>query len=154
MLEHAGSDLKVEIGGMLAGRAWSGPDMPIAEVERVLPALKGRSSGSSFTIGHEAWDDINRELADAEEKLSVVGWYHTHPGFEVFFSGQDRFSHLAFFREAYQFAIVIDPVRWKTGLFATVDGKIEMFNTFEVACREESAEEMEQYIRTWFPGGS
>jgi proteasome lid subunit RPN8/RPN11 len=149
MMEHAGSETSVEIGGMLVGTPSREGERLVAEVVQAIPATKGRSQGHSFTFSHEAWDEINDSLAANEERLSLIGWYHTHPGFEVFFSGHDRFAHLSFFREPFQFALVIDPVRWETGLFITVDGRVEMFNSLETACPEEEAAEMDTYIETW-----
>jgi len=151
MMDHCGSERKLEIGGMLAGKTFRQGDRFVAETRLAIPARQGLSKGTSFTFSHDAWGEINEVLAAAEKASSLLGWYHTHPGFEVFFSGHDRFVHQSFFTQPWQYAIVVDPVGWKIGLFISVGTRVELFDAFEAVCAEEDSDELDQYLQTWFP---
>lgn len=48
----------------------------------------------------------------------VLGWYHTHPGWGVFFSEEDfKLTHNAFFGKPWQVGLVIDPKAGVAGYF-------------------------------------
>jgi hypothetical protein len=51
-----------------------------------------------------------------------VGWYHTHPDYGIFLSGQDLFIHRNFFDQPLQVAYVVDPIRQTRGFFQWRDG--------------------------------
>jgi proteasome lid subunit RPN8/RPN11 len=76
-------------------------------------------SNSSLRVA-EGMAEAYRE-ADAEQPAPcVVGWFHTHPGHEVYLSATDLLrTHYPLFVHPYQLALVIDPLtdRWETGLF-------------------------------------
>ena len=57
---------------------------------------------------------------------TIVGWYHSHPGFGIFLSEHDRFIHRHFFGEPGQIALVIDPLAHVEGLFAWVGHELTM----------------------------
>ena len=46
-----------------------------------------------------------------DDNLRVVGWWHSHPGIGCFLSGTDISTQKYFFPEAYQVALVVDPIK-------------------------------------------
>lgn len=67
-------------------------------------------------------ESLVRELGDMQDNypdLSLVGWFHTHPGHGLFLSRPDLTIHDGFFREKYQFAMEIDTMtpHLDTGFF-------------------------------------
>ena len=54
----------------------------------------------------------------------IVGWYHTHPGLDVFFSKKDCHIHDNFFKEPWHVALVIDPKSEQGGFFIWNQGQI------------------------------
>lgn len=53
-------------------------------------------------------------------ELTLVGWFHTHPGHTPFLSGLDQQLHEGFFKKPYQLAIVLDSLTkdFDTGFFS------------------------------------
>ncbi|OYT48192.1 hypothetical protein B6U83_03895 [Thermoplasmatales archaeon ex4484_36] len=64
-----------------------------------------------------------KELIKEGARNSLVGWYHSHPGFGVFLSPRDIKTHSTF-AEAFplSIALVIDPVRGEEGFFTAPAG--------------------------------
>jgi proteasome lid subunit RPN8/RPN11 len=114
---HAALDTTVEICGVLVGswhRDQAGPFVKIVE------SIRGEGAQTRFaevTFTHETWAKINSEMDTKFSKLSIVGWYHTHPDFGIFLSDRDRFIHEHFFSGPGQIAHVIDPIRKTEGVF-------------------------------------
>lgn len=66
---------------------------------------------------------IVKELGDAQDSfpnLSLIGWFHTHPGHGLFLSTPDLKLHRGFFSERYQIAMEIDSLSGQldTGFFS------------------------------------
>jgi len=59
-----------------------------------------------------------KELTKEGAKNSLIGWYHSHPGFGVFLSPRDLKTHSRFTQLfPLTLALVIDPVNDDTGFF-------------------------------------
>ena len=120
---HAALDTTVEICGVLVGswhRDEAGPFVKIVE------SIRGEGAETRFaevTFTHQTWAKINAEMDTKFSKLSIVGWYHTHPDFGIFLSDRDRFIHEHFFSGPGQIAHVIDPIRKTEGVFIWRNGK-------------------------------
>jgi 26S proteasome regulatory subunit N11 len=50
-------------------------------------------------------------------KHSIVGWYHSHPGYGIFLSDIDLKSQITFFNQPYHVALVVDPIKKEYGFF-------------------------------------
>ena len=91
-----------------------------------MESIRGEGAQTRFaevTFTHETWAKINSEMDNKFSKLSIVGWYHTHPDFGIFLSDRDRFIHEHFFTGPGQIAHVIDPIRKTEGVFIWRDAK-------------------------------
>lgn len=133
--KHAGEDTSVEICGVLVGtweRDAGGPFVLITE------SIRGEAAENKFaevTFTHATWAKINARMDSEFSRLSIVGWYHTHPDFGIFLSDRDRFIHEHFFSGAGQVAHVIDPVRKAEGVFIWRDGKPALADHYWVGDR-------------------
>jgi hypothetical protein len=76
----------------------------------------------------------------------IVGWYHSHPSYGIFLSGDDTFIQQNFFNQPWQIAIVIDPVRKEIGTFGWVGGKITRCDeaTYQSLERKSAAAETQE----------
>jgi proteasome lid subunit RPN8/RPN11 len=120
--DHVFSSDDIEVGGVLVG---SVGDDGIAQVQGMIPALEAQGSRASVTFTHDAWEEIiGVQERDFPDSPTIVGWYHSHPGFGVFLSEHDMFIHENFFTEPFHVAFVVDPQDETEGMFGWQDGRI------------------------------
>jgi proteasome lid subunit RPN8/RPN11 len=118
---------RTELGGLLTGRAYMAGDglrdvlRPVVCVDDFLPSEHYQSSGVSLSMGAEVWNRAGERID--QRKAMVVGWYHSHPNLGVFFSGTDRRTQRAFFKEDYSVGLVVDPVRGDEAWFRGRDSE-------------------------------
>jgi proteasome lid subunit RPN8/RPN11/type II secretory pathway pseudopilin PulG len=115
--EHCFSRVDAEVGGFLIGRIDDG----VTHITAARPALAAQSGQTNLTFTHEAWDEILPILETDYPGQSIVGWYHSHPGFGVFLSEYDIFIQENFFGAPGQIALVVDPLAGTYG-FLTASG--------------------------------
>jgi proteasome lid subunit RPN8/RPN11 len=114
---HAEAHRDVEVGGLLAGEVYAEGGAYLIRVTEALPALYTRSSAADLTFTARTWLDLLGRRGGRPDRMTV-GWYHTHPGWGVFLSGADLFTHHSFFGGPWYLALVIDPHSGEQGVFA------------------------------------
>lgn len=120
MLEHVSGDLDNELGGLLYGRVFAGAaGGHWTEVLEACPAQDTHSSPASVEFTAATW----ASLGPQDDELTIVGWYHSHPGLGVFLSETDQRTQRSFFRQPWQVGVVIDPLIDELGAFAGEDGQ-------------------------------
>ncbi|MDP4181514.1 MAG: Mov34/MPN/PAD-1 family protein [Bacillota bacterium] len=130
ILEHAASNTSVEIGGVLIGSIYHDHAGYYLEITDSIIARKTENSGANVTFTHDTWADIlNKKDSKFSDKL-IVGWYHSHPDFDIFLSSQDMHIHENFFNQAHQVAFVVDPIRNTEGFFIWKNGKPELIDEY------------------------
>jgi len=124
ILSHSKENTKVELCGVLVG--YLGKDQLGAYliVEDYIRGEGADNRGAQVTFTHLTWDHIHSEMEKKHVGKKIVGWYHTHPGFGIFLSSMDKFIHDYFFNQAFQVALVVDPLKGNEGIFAWVGGSI------------------------------
>ncbi len=85
---------------------------------------KAINSGVNVSFTSETWDYIHEVKEEKYNNYSIIGWYHTHPGFGIFLSDMDKFIQDNFFNLSYQIALVVDPKSSQNGIFTWQEGKI------------------------------
>ncbi len=105
-----------ETGGFLLGGVFQDHGIYV-EVQQFLPACGTDSKFSSLKFTHETWARLNQQITNEYPCQRVVGWHHTHPGFDVFLSQHDLFLHRNFFNQPWQIAMVVDPRQQEFGFF-------------------------------------
>lgn len=105
---HARDNPHSEIGGYLLGFPAIDGETGVF-VTYVARAVHGTydSSPTHVKIHGLTFGDV--EHIRKQENLILVGWYHSHPGLGIFFSGVDTNTHKNFHSEDYQVGFVIDP---------------------------------------------
>lgn len=123
MEDHAKSDMRVELGGvMLGGHFEDDEGKPFVVVTDTLRAQHYESTKGSFKFTHDTWAEISRRRDAYPASTQMVGWYHTHPDWGVFLSGMDLFICDHFFNKPLDVAYVIDPCRGHRGMFQWTEG--------------------------------
>jgi len=110
---HCFSEVSHEVGGFLVGTIGEA----VTEIVGIIPSTKAQSQRTSLTFTHEAWDEAYQALSSKFPNQSLVGWYHSHPGFGVFMSEYDAFIQQNFFGTQGQLALVVDPLSGRRGWF-------------------------------------
>ena len=94
---HARESLEAEVCGVLVGEICTDEAGLFVDVFAVIRGTSSERSSRHVTFTQETWNEIHAELQSRYPKLSIVGWYHSHPGFGVEFSEMDAFVHQNFF---------------------------------------------------------
>ncbi len=121
---HANETTSVEICGVLIGEVRFDVSGNYLYVCGSIRGEKAKNSGANVSFTPETWDYIHKTREEKYPDYSIIGWYHTHPGFGIFLSDMDKFIQDYFFNMPYQIAMVIDPKANKKGIFTWQDGKI------------------------------
>jgi proteasome lid subunit RPN8/RPN11/tetratricopeptide (TPR) repeat protein len=137
---HAQSETARELGGVLLGGHYEGRDGEFVEIEDALPAEGAESHAARITFTHETWARVAEAVDARPDRLQIVGWYHTHPGFGIFLSHHDLFIHQNFFAEPWQVALVVDPVAGTRGFFHWQDGRVRPMAGWYLYASEEEGE--------------
>lgn len=124
---HCFSEVSHEVGGFLVGTLSEGKTV----IKGSIASTKAQSQQTSLTFTHEAWDEAYQAMAEKYTDLSLVGWYHTHPGFGVFMSEYDGFIQENFFGAAGQVGLVVDPLKGKSGWFRWHNKEVRQFMSMD-----------------------
>lgn len=115
---HALGNSNREVGGLLLGQVNRTNDgMVYPVITHAIQAHFATEARGHLTFTHRTWLDLIRQREDHYPGREVVGWYHTHPGLDIFLSEWDLAIHRNFFRQAWQVALVIDPHKFAAGFF-------------------------------------
>jgi proteasome lid subunit RPN8/RPN11 len=117
VVDWSKSDIHHELGGVFVGDLYSYKGLPYLEIAGYIRAQHYEHTAASFRFTHDSWSAISREREKRFGDKMVVGWHHTHPGYGIFLSGTDMFSHRNFFNLPWMFALVVDPKAGSLGFF-------------------------------------
>jgi len=134
--QHARSSPKMEICGVLIG--WKDDKQTI--VEGAIAGKGASQGGAHVTFTQETWNHIHHEKEEKYPEKSIIGWYHTHPGFGVFLSEHDLFIHNNFFSDPGHIAWVFDPNSDEEGCFGWIDGEVCRIRQFEITTDVDNVE--------------
>jgi proteasome lid subunit RPN8/RPN11 len=115
---HARENREREVGGVLLGQVCRNDAHKFfLIITHALPAEFAEESRGQLTFTHNTWLKIHRTIETQHPDKTIVGWYHTHPGWSIFLSEWDLFIHQNFFKHPWQVALVIDPSLDRAGFF-------------------------------------
>lgn len=108
--EHEMQGAIPEIGGFLLGKYsfYTGIQKYQISLEEFVPIKPEKNDVFQIEFSTES---LVLELGDAQDQfpdMSVIGWFHTHPGHGLFLSKPDLAIHNGFFNELFQLAMEID----------------------------------------------
>jgi proteasome lid subunit RPN8/RPN11/LysM repeat protein len=124
LLAHASTSIDAEVGGILLGKTGQNRQGAFVHIIHCIQAKYALERATGFTFTHESWNAIHAEKEANYPDLEIVGWYHTHPGYGVELSDQDRFIHSSFFSAPYQVAYVYDPLSGAEAFYVHPDGTL------------------------------
>lgn len=114
MQAHAGQDILREQAGILCGHAWLDPGgQHYIEVTKAV-AVETVNTPSRFRFHEKSWQAVWDRMGN---DLSILGWYHSHPGMGIFLSPTDLRTQQLYFGAPWQIAVVLDPVARELGVF-------------------------------------
>jgi len=123
LMRHAMSVTDREVGGILVGSVHHDRGEFVLATG-AIPAKYSQESRANLTFTHACWQYMLAEQERSFPGTVIVGWYHTHPGYGLFLSGQDLYIHRSFFTLPHQVAVVVDPIAGALALFRAVHGQI------------------------------
>lgn len=123
LMRHAMSVTDREVGGILVGTVHRDAGEYVL-ASGAIPAKYSQESRANLTFTHACWQYMLAEQERSFPGTVIVGWYHTHPGYGLFLSGQDLYIHRGFFTLPHQVAVVVDPIAGTLALFRAVHGQI------------------------------
>lgn len=124
---HSISNLRAEVGGTLLGSAFRHGQQIVVQIKAALPARNDDHGPVHFKFTADAWRQLNHDRETQYADLNVVGWFHTHPGLGVFYSGDDVVVHSTSFTLPWQVGLVVDPIRNEACFFGWRDGALAPF---------------------------
>jgi len=146
MLAHTQRNLDAEIGGILLGQIFRSDKGVVTLLTEAVAAARTEAGLGHVTFSHETWADLYQYLESLATDADIVGWYHTHPGFGVFFSSQDKFIQENFFGGLGQVGIVVDPVADSVVLFVSHEGETVTCDGFWVTGAQEDVPAARQLV--------
>ena len=138
MLAHGQRQPNREVGGVLLGSICRSRRGLVTTTAEAVPAARTEADRGHVTFSHQSWEEIYSYLDSLAQDLQIVGWYHTHPGFGVFFSHHDRFIQENFFASPGQLGVVIDPVTRMVGSFWYSAGQVAALAGVWVSTSEDT----------------
>jgi proteasome lid subunit RPN8/RPN11 len=121
--QHGQQHPDVEVCGVLVGHGYRDAVGPYVFVEGSIRGDHAASQAAQVTFTGETRNHIHEVLDRDWPDRRILGWYHTHPGFGIFLSAMDLFSHENLFGAAEQVALVYDPLSGDEGLFVWRSGE-------------------------------
>ena len=92
---HGRSSMHKEVCGVLIGNlCWDNEAYLL--IDACIEGKYAEHQSGSVTFTSNTWDYIHKELSDKYPNKTIVGWYHTHPGFGIFLSNMDIFIPYVF----------------------------------------------------------
>jgi proteasome lid subunit RPN8/RPN11 len=153
MMQHASSNVRVELGGVLLGGQYlDSHGHPFVVISHALRAEHYQATRGSFKFTHETWEAITRQRANFPQETQMVGWYHTHPDWGVFLSSMDRFICEHFFDKPLDVAIVLDPIREERGIFTwdqSAERRMNQVSGFYLYSQRRNSEELQKAMVPW-----
>lgn len=122
--EHSTQTTDVELCGVLIGEVRFDLSGNYLYICGSIRGENARNSGVNVSFTSETWDYIHKVKDEKYSDYSIIGWYHTHPGFGIFLSDMDKFIQDNFFNLPFQVALVVDPKVYQNGIFTWQDNKI------------------------------
>lgn len=148
--EHVRLDYQNEVGGAMLG--YYGSDngnefILITDVLNQPPEYFTAPTMLRFTS--QFYDDLEEYIDQIEAKYPKIlrlGLYHTHPNYGVFLSKTDAKTFKGIFKDLFQIAMVVDPVREEDGVFFWIGNELSKRTGYRVYHTDEPKYALHQTI--------
>jgi proteasome lid subunit RPN8/RPN11/ubiquitin-protein ligase len=125
--ENVYQNLEAEVGGFLLGNQYRCPatNLNYVIVDQLLEATVAETTEFNFGPTSASWEHLSEKLSNKFMGKLLLGWYHSHPRYDVFLSPYDIHLHQTHFNKPWMTALVIDPVKYRGGFFCWRDGQLD-----------------------------
>jgi len=105
--DHLKASPQQAIFGFLAGTLYRDPDAGVlyAVIDKTLRLNQAIYGDKTEVVVARLWDRMQEQLARASGRL--LGWYHSHPGQGLSLTTHDVETHVKFFAEPWQVAVLV-----------------------------------------------
>ncbi|HEV8398783.1 MAG TPA: hypothetical protein VGQ18_02970 [Gemmatimonadales bacterium] len=105
--DHLKASPQQAIFGFLAGSLYRDPETGVlfAIIDKTLRLNQAIYGDKTEVVVARLWDRMQEQLARASGR--VLGWYHSHPGQGLGLTTHDVETHVKFFTEPWQVAVVV-----------------------------------------------
>jgi len=105
--DHLKASPEQAIFGFLIGSLFRDPDTGVlyAVIDKTLRLNQAIYGDKTEVVVARLWDRMQEQLARASGRL--LGWYHSHPGQGLTLTTHDVETHVKFFTEPWQVAILV-----------------------------------------------
>ena len=153
-VRHALTSRIREVGGFLVGAAGSDYKGDFLIIRGAIPAVAAEESSLTVKFTHQSWAFLEQERLLRYPNETLVGWYHTHPGYGVVYSNYDVFIQKNFFNGPAAVGVVFDPLYKELGIYQYRDRLIQVPNwrVFRPDNKPVALKEALE-LAGWMPGG-
>ena len=105
--DHLKASPEQAIFGFLAGTVFRDPETGVlyAVIDKTLRLNQAIYGDKTEVVVARLWDRMQAQLARAAGRL--LGWYHSHPGQGLGLTTHDVETHVKFFTEPWQVAVIV-----------------------------------------------
>ena len=105
--DHHKASPQQAIFGFLAGTLYRDPETGVlyAVIDKTLRLNQAIYGDKTEVVVARLWDRMQEQLARASGRL--LGWYHSHPGQSLSLTTHDVETHVKFFTEPWQVAVLV-----------------------------------------------
>ncbi len=144
IFEHACGDPYNERFGILLGGVFLDTETRKnwVEVGTHIAAMRVQANSVAVEVSSDELHYLNTQvddiLAQTQETIRKLGWYHTHPGHGIFMSSTDRDNQRMSYTANWHLALVVDPQQYHYGLFAGPESKPVRWDSVVVVSDEDA----------------
>jgi len=115
MLDHCYEKGKVkEVMGLMIGETFKYNEEIFSLVKNIVTS---DLDATEVNVKFDSFDKLFDQLDQIDYDYQIIGWYHSHPDYSSFMSPTDADTQARMFKHAYQYAVVIDPIRYDMNAF-------------------------------------
>jgi proteasome lid subunit RPN8/RPN11 len=115
MLDHCYKQGRVkEVMGLMIGETFHYKNDVFSIVKDVVTS---DLDATEVNVKFDSFEKLFDQLDKLDYDYQIIGWYHSHPNYSSFMSPTDADTQQRMFKHPYQYAIVIDPIRYDMNAF-------------------------------------
>jgi proteasome lid subunit RPN8/RPN11 len=116
MLDHCYKQGRVkEVMGLMIGETFKYQNEVFSVVKDVVTS---DLDATEVNVKFDSFDKLFDQLDKLDYDYQIIGWYHSHPNYTSFMSPTDADTQQRMFKLPYQYAVVIDPIRFDMNAFS------------------------------------
>jgi proteasome lid subunit RPN8/RPN11 len=116
MLDHCQKHgTEKEVMGLILGETFKNDDKLYSIAKEIATS---DLDASKVHVKFKSFEKLFQHLDKLSYDYQIIGWYHSHPNYSSYMSGTDVDTQERMFKQPYQRAVVIDPIKYDMKAFA------------------------------------